>query len=58
MNTNESFATQLRKDIATLRKVYENWQFAKFKPQGTDKFIDELCSAIAEAEMIVLSLED
>lgn len=58
MKTNELFAMQLKEDIATLRKVYEKWQFAEFKPQGTDIFIDELCSAIAEAEIILLLLKD
>ena len=57
-NGDARFIPLLKQDIGTLYSLYERWQYAKYKPEGIDAFIDAVINARLILEDIVSSLED
>lgn len=54
---NSNIEKCLKEDLAVLRGIYEKWQYSICKTPKIDKFVDCLCEALSEGEMIVSSPE-
>lgn len=61
MNKNKKdvrFIPDLQNDIETLHNLYERWQYATYKPDGIDDFVDAILDAKHLMEDIKSSLEN
>lgn len=51
------FLPELKRTYANLRREYEGWQYANYKPQGMDKAIDAIIEAMHSVEDVIEAIE-
>lgn len=53
-----NFVPLISEDIETLKRMYEKWQYAKYKPEGIDGFIDTILEAKSILEKMLPETPD
>jgi len=51
------FLPQLKRTYENLRREYERWQYADYKPQGMDDAIEAIIGAIQSVEDVINNIE-
>ena len=51
------FLPQLKRTYENLRREYEHWQYANYKPQGIDNAISAIIEAMHSVEGVIKGIE-
>ncbi len=58
VNENEArFLPHLKRTYENLRREYEHWQYANYKPQGMDDAIDAIIDAMHSVQDVIDDIE-